>query len=908
MKQTELQRYVLKIHSAKLRKANWNLTLPLSDARKNDEVISLASSQMLRWIDELNGDDDCEEEARRIRAEIKRLRNLPNDSQNKREIRKLYSQLDKIQFKPDYLCIIMDRNSDYRRLCKGFKINGISYKRMLGTSGGIKMSTIVFVSKRLYKELNRRVNNGRDTSKMFNPAKLEAYKALSCSASHPVSMPDGIAVVSDCYTEFYDKVIHLKNASGKDEPIMSEPMEDIIKLDASDGFGLMLPSLARKWSEDVGLNYTSCGFNTRFSFEKGMVYTFDFLDFAENVAHQFIIKDVWGHDVDLRNVELVLTESMVKLWDSYSSCNEYLRKSLDNKYTFAITKTAPEELENERALNYQFIQSFRLDSDDINDLVSTSLNEIESALGGDWTKTLLFLRGSGMTEKNVLSEDHDYVTRAIMIYPDIVKDPYVQDYVYKQIRGRIREAKTGVLNVHGNFSMASGDPYSLCQHIFGMKVTGLLKSGEIYNQYWRDVGATDLVCFRAPMSCHNNIRKLKVANRDDVNYWYQYIGTCTIFNSWDTCMPALNGMDFDGDLVMLTDNPTLVSKHRELPALMCEQSSASKIIPREKDFVLSNISGFGNDIGKITNRITSMYELQSRFGEDSDECKILDYRICCGQLHQQDTIDKIKGVIAKPMPKTWYDYHSLQYVSEEDKELYRKTLAYRKPYFMRYIYPQLSKEYSEDLKKYDRNSLMLFDISLNDLVNKYPSELSDDEKEFLDEYNSKMLLGRGECVMNQICYLFENRFDSVASRRISNDFDYTILKSDAEYSQNEYYKINKLYQEYKAKIQNYVVHLKYEREDQFDVNAKVDQINSDFIAECSKICTNKYSLCNIVLDITYNTNTGKMFAWSMCGDVILENLMNKFGHQLTFPILDNNGDISYCGNNFALTTVKLEEQ
>jgi hypothetical protein len=54
----------------------------------------------------------------------------------------------------------------------------------------------------------------------------------------------------------------------------------------------------------------------------------------------------------------------------------------------------------------------------------------------------------------------------------------------------------------------------------------------------------------------------------------------------------------------------------------------------------SNIAGFGNDIGKITNRITSMYELQSKYDEDSEEFKELEYRICCGQLHQQDTIKR----------------------------------------------------------------------------------------------------------------------------------------------------------------------------------------------------------------------------------------------------------------------------
>lgn len=908
MVQNELQRYILKIHSSKIRKANWNLELSLSDARKNDEIISLASSQMLRWIDELNGDHDSEERARAIRSEIHKLRKQPNSPQLKRDIRKLYSELDRLQYKPDYISIIIDRNSDYRRLCKGFKINGISYKRLLGTSGGIKMSTIVFVSERLYEELNRRINNGRDMNKAFNPAKLEAYKALTCSASHPVSMPKGIAVVSDCYTEFYDTVIHLENSPGDGEPIMSEPVRELVRIDASDGFGLMLPSLAKRWSDELKLGYIACGVNTRNSYEKGMVFAFDFLDFAENVAHTYIIKDVWGNDVDLRNVELILTESMLKLWDSYESCDDYIRNCVENKYTFSITKATPKRLENERALNYQFIQSFKLDDDDIKELISTTMNQVTDVLGGDWRKTLLFLRGIDIDERNVLSGEDNHVAMSIMICPEMINDPYIQDCIYNQIRFRIREAKTGVLNVHGNYSIASGDPYSLCQHMFGFQVTGLLKAGEIYNKYWRDSSATDLIAFRAPMSCHNNIRKLHQVRRDETDYWYQYMDTCTIVNSWDTVMPALNGMDFDGDLVMLTDQPTLVKKHRALPALICAQNSASKIIPTEEDFVNSNINGFGNDIGKITNRITSMYELQSYFDDDSEEYKTLDYRICCGQLHQQDCIDKIKGIVAKPMQKSWYDFHALGDIGGEQQDLYRNILAYRKPYFMRYIYTQLSKDYSQFIKKCERNVPVLFKKSLLDLLECDPDDLSDDEREFVNYYYKELPLGRGDCVMNKICYAFEDRFDSVKRRRLDKPFDYEILKSDASYTQYEFRKIKEIYEEYRSRMENYKVHLQYEREDSFDKKEKIRQINKEFIEECTKYCPNKYSLCNIVLDLTYNSKAGKMFAWEISGDVIIENLMCRFGHQISFPVANDDGDISYCGSNYELATLNLEEQ
>ena len=513
--------------------------MPIEEARRNDEIISLADSQVLRWIDELNGIYDADAKAKEIKREIKRLRKEQNSIQNKRAIKGLYNDLDKLQFKPDYMCLIIDREKDYYRACKGFSINGVKYKRLLGTNGGIKNSTIVFVSERLADELKKRIDNDRDPTKELVTAKLEAYKALACSASIPVSLPKGILVVPDVETSFKSDIIYLTDEDDG-EPIMEERKDEEITIDASDGYGIMLPSLAERWSKELELDYLVSGVNTRFSFEKGMVFTFDFLEFAEKVAHKYIVKDAWGNDVDIRDVELILTTSMVKLWDSYESCEDYIQKSVRNRYAFGIAKTCPKELENERNLNYQFIQSYDLDDESIEELIAPTMNEIKDVLGGDWRKAILFLKGCGLNEDSVANLSNDFV-KAIMIEPKMLDDPYIQNSIYQLIRNRINEAKVGVLKVHGNYSIVSGDPYLLSESIFGMTPRGLLNSGEIYNKYWVDAGAESLACFRAPMTCHNNIRLVKPVNKENVCHWYQYMNTCTIFNGWDTATAALNG-------------------------------------------------------------------------------------------------------------------------------------------------------------------------------------------------------------------------------------------------------------------------------------------------------------------------------------------------------------------------------
>ena len=862
---------------------------------------------MLRWLDELNGIEDAEIRAREIKTEIRMLRKEPNSVKSRKRIKTLYEQLDAVQFKPDYLCVIIDREKDYRRACNGFSINGIEYQRLLGTNGGVKNETIVFISNRHADEIKRRIDNGRDLEKELVPAKLEAYKALTCSASIPVSMPNGVLVVNDCETEFLSDIIYL-NDENDGEPLMEERKQVPIKLDESDGYGLMLPSLSKRWSEELGLDYMVSGVNTRFSWEKGMVFTFDFVDFAEKVADSYIVKDAWGNDVDVRTVELILTTSMLKLWDSYESSDAYIENCLSNGYTFGIAKACPKELEQERTLNYQFIQSYDFSDDDIEQLIKPTMDEIKDVLYADVAKTILFLKGAGLNENNIGRLDNDYA-KALMVDPRMIDDPYVQNAVYQMIKNRINEAKVGVLNVHGNYSIVCGDPYALCQSVFGLPVTGLLSAGEIYNKYWCDQGSERLACYRAPMTCHNNIRLVHPHRSDDASYWYQYMTTCTLFNAWDTAAHALNGMDKDGDLVMLTDNAVLVNNLKELPALMCVQRKAQKKIVCEEDAIQSNIDSFGDDIGKTTNWITSMFDVQAQFDKDSDEYKELDYRIKCGQLFQQNAIDKAKGIIAKPMPKEWHNRHSVNTIEDADKRrFYLKLVADKKPYFMRLIYPALMKQYNTYIKNTNKNAMREFQMSVDELLALPSEELTSRQRDFLRYYHSRMPVGDNDCVMNRICRRFENEFDSYLGRHNAGiAFDYTIMKSGTAYSKTQYNAILKLYESYNKRLRSYAVFANYERVDEYDTFSRMYEMKTEFIEECTKICQNKFALCDIVLDICYKRSSTKRFAWEICGEEIIHNLLVRNNGEITYPTLDNNGDIFFAGNRFSIVKQRLEE-
>ena len=96
---------------------------------------------------------------------------------------------------------------------------------------------------------------------------------------------------------------------------------------------------------------------------------------------------------NIDDVNIIMTTSMLKLWDSYASIEHYLSCCDENHHTFSVTKVTPKVLDNERNLNYQFLQSYNLTEEQIDELIKPTMDEIEDILGLDYRKSILFLKG-----------------------------------------------------------------------------------------------------------------------------------------------------------------------------------------------------------------------------------------------------------------------------------------------------------------------------------------------------------------------------------------------------------------------------------------------------------------------------------------------------------------------------------
>ena len=362
--------YVRKFHSSRLKEFKYNINNTFNESKANNEIISLAESQILRTLNDIEKrviDREKleiliktrdkykyaltyqQKKKNKIAPKIKRKLLFLNTRQKFRSysptLRKLYNRLyekyvtipynaneykriqDKINrmmFNKDYVTVVMDNKQQYKHLYEnGFYINGEKYSRMSCGAGQARVSTVVFGRDKILPQLEKRLNNGRNEKKKFSPSKFNAYYGLYSSATKIVSEPKFIVVKDyENVTSFMCNYV-TENGWKVDDTITVKELKNT-PMNRTDGMGLISYKQALKWSQELGLDYVPSQFCVRQSFIKGMLCVFPIHEFCEeknngNYLVDTIYTDKNGNPIkaDLRDYDVIISESQFKLWDSF---------------------------------------------------------------------------------------------------------------------------------------------------------------------------------------------------------------------------------------------------------------------------------------------------------------------------------------------------------------------------------------------------------------------------------------------------------------------------------------------------------------------------------------------------------------------------------------------------------------
>ena len=871
------QFYIRKINSSRLRKNGYILPEEsIAISRQNCELVAMGESQLIRSIFRIRGLDD---DLTKVTEQVHEL------SKSKSSRRKNQQEIDKLLYIPELVSVVVDKKSDYKFIGQnGFKIGDTHFVRLLCGAGHARRNSAIFVDDKIAQQLVDILNNDYDKEYKIAPSKYNAYFALASSATYQVSEPE-FAVIKDaeierdnCLVEFIEE--NQDGESYRSDEIVTKRMT--LTFNLFDGQGLISPAKAKQWAEELGLDYVPSTFIVRNNFLKGMVVVFDFHKFAEENNKKYFM-DVWGNKVDVRNVDMILTESQLKLWGAFKSHAEYVDNCRKNHLYWGVSRFSPREDKDYVFSNYQFLQVEDFTKEEIGELCKPTIDFLEQAIGSDPDITKLYLMGKLAdkpydSDDNIIERISDPITKALLLDDRLLEDPHIKNHIISLLDKRIKESYIGNLLLDGNYQTIIADPYAFCEHVFGMEIKGLLGENQHYSAYWNNRNIDTVAAMRAPLTWRSEVNILHLQNNEKLNQWYSHIYSGIIYNvhGYDNMLQA--DSDYDGDIIMTTSNRLLIKNAKGgLPITYIKNKTPKEAINPDTLYEY-DLKAFDSKIGFITNCSTTMYAMLPQYEGQKAQTDELIKRLKICRKEQGNQIDKAKGLIIKPFPKWWTGWIRTTADNAhlaDEIELSNSIIIEKRPYFMRYLYSDYNRRYMEYRRKFDRICWERFGKDFDELTEE------DKADDILEKYNKYAPLIDSNCTMNNICHFMESHIKEIKLKyplEIKEENLMMLKDSTIPFDINKYKKMEVLYRKYKSEKNKITRAAAKPGSIQGEIIYKtIEQYNKAIRNEAFAISDNLAELTNYAIALCYelHPSDNKAFAWSVFGTGIVENIKNN---------------------------------
>ena len=923
--------YTIKINTSMIVGSNYYIRNTFDVLKKNGNIISLGDNQLLKFIRKIKDVEFNSDEIKELIAKRKEYQSLEKSRTNSKEIEKIQDEINEKLFVPDLVSVRCDTTKkDYKYICKnGFildiSINNknfkIKYKRLCAGAGQLRRNTAFFVNEDLYDELEHIMMCGLTKSKIgkINLAKFSAYYALYTSATNKVKTPK-ICVVKDFeYTLKDQKVAWIYDNENGEKDIQEKTID--FDINAFDGSGMVSPEFARIWQENLTLDYLPSSFIIRSAWVKGLVSVFDFKKFAKEVAHKDEIVDAWGNVKKVEDIDVILTTSQFKMWKKYQSWEEYMYYHQRCGHIFGVARVNKKENDFMTTLNYQYIQSNEFTEDSIKSLANYTIDWIKKIMSCDKLFTMLLLMGCQEDESSSskIESDLDSNIAKVLMYEDsILNDTYIRQKISKLIEKKIRQTKIGKLYVEGSYDFSIPDLYAMAEHAFGMEVHGLLKEKQCWNKRWVDKGATTVSIMRSPLVAPAENQLMNIYSDDKCLEWYKYIVSGNITNVWDMMAIRCSDSDYDGDILLVSDNKYLVEAVNDnLSPITYQKKKAKEQRLNFNNFATMDTKSFNSKIGQITNLASTLISMLSDFPKDSPEYKEIRKRIDLLRFYQGSAIDATKGDIFIPPPAEWSKRRryipipenatkeEIEKIHSENSKISfnNRICANVKPYFFGYIYDREMKKYKAHKNKYNKIATLDFGTGLKDILSK--ENASKEEVKFKKNFYRYSPLKRSKSTMNTLAmYVEDIEFDNKWNHN-SERFDYRVLMYDKEFCPNK-----NTVKRIKEELKNFFSGFKdvsiFESNTEQEYGEEYEYENTyiymfEYLEnKLNSIISNRKELVDYVIYVTYTyyKTYSKNFLWDVFGDTILENVkMNST--KFYYPCESDSG-VEYLGKKYIM--------
>ena len=513
----------------------------------------------------------------------------------------------------------------------------------------LRACCISFIDERLKDALDERLCLGMDFSMIqVRPHKYFAYRGLY--------LTDCIRVKDDEQLVLDEKtVIVIEDAShyylsGKNPGKVAVPVitakeredtywtirkdEECPQINSCDGEGL----ISNYYSDLMNAKNKSKGatsYQVRMPFIKGMLHKVDFHGFFKEYGKMsekepYIIRDIFGIERDLNKAQIILNKSMFKCYDwvkSYAKINgikdpmEFFFSGM-KKYNHGlyIAKTDLNLLSQKVKINYQYLCTLNLYPEEFESLVKAHIDYIEEIKNNPNLQREILLgnrpKAQEETWKVALSKNREFL-----------REPFIKEKIKGLIDSYYREIYMGQLRVDGENRFLSGDLLGFLIDML-IKLAQEKKDAEIRNNI--DILKQQAIRkekFLMPKSRIKLCSKMEYAllrnphlSRNEECAMMPYIAkkgsvhekyfgelSGVIMVSYQSLMPmVLGGADFDGDMVKVLSNRTIVKAVKRgkenCSEIVVIPGAGENLVYTPKQVEYKHVKDtYGNRVGQISN-------------------------------------------------------------------------------------------------------------------------------------------------------------------------------------------------------------------------------------------------------------------------------------------------------------------
>ena len=369
---------IFKIPASKIVKNNLNIEqYTQRQGYLDGNIVSIGDNIIFQQIRYLHGDHRDHKE---LFAYVQKLRSSMHYYKKQgqyTEARILNSKINQVLFVPDIVNVFVDgAKSDFHKFrTKGFDFNGSHYLYLCSGAGQIRRNTATFIKAEYHDQIVKTVNCGlEEKTSTFVLAKYSAYFALAFSSILWVRTPR-VCVVKDFFRTLPEEPVDFICRDDDDKAYIEERIMDL-ELNCADGQGLISPEFAELWAQDMELPFTPCSFVARSCFIKGNLATFDFQEYA-HVHGINTIRDRWGKEYNIDEIDVILSESQFKTAQYYNSWQEYLNFAESGNIHWGVARYNKHFDEDYVLANYQYIQALTLSKEEVKKLIQPTVDWIK---------------------------------------------------------------------------------------------------------------------------------------------------------------------------------------------------------------------------------------------------------------------------------------------------------------------------------------------------------------------------------------------------------------------------------------------------------------------------------------------------------------------------------------------------